>query len=86
MGVGDYSVYVFFPDGRSMDEMRWVDEETAVKVAARLVGTVGAWIGTINRIIITDGGDNTCFCWEYGKGVTFPPRDTWAKPTSPPSG
>jgi hypothetical protein len=66
-----YSVVQFFPDETYEKVLEWVGPEEAVKMAAQLAGSVGARIGTTRRIIITDGGDHTCFQWEFGKGVTF---------------
>jgi hypothetical protein len=28
----------------------------------------------VERVIITDGGDDCCFEWKRGEGVTFPPE------------
>lgn len=74
MAEGQFSVFAFFPDESYLLEAEWVDEETAVKTAARLVDTIGARIGATRRVIITDAFDLTVFQWEFGKGVTFPPR------------
>lgn len=71
MADGEYSVYAFFPDESSMADLERVDAQTAVLAAKRLTESLGARMGTTRRVIITDGGDNTCFQWEYGKGVTF---------------
>jgi len=74
----EYSVWVFFPDGTHHAVLRWVDAKTAVEKAKSQTETIGARIGTTVRIIITDGGDLTCFEWKYGEGVTYP------KPGEPP--
>ena len=34
-----------------------------------------AQIGIIRKVTIVDGDDSTCFMWEFGKGVTYPPRE-----------
>jgi hypothetical protein len=68
---GEFSVYAFFVDETSMLDLEHVDAETAVNAAKRLTESLGARMGTTRRVIIVDGGDNTCFQWEYGKGVTF---------------
>jgi len=65
----EYSVCGFFPDGTYRYIVRWVDVETAVRIAKLF-----AQPGPYTRIIITDGGDCTCFEWIEGKGVTFPPQ------------
>ena len=70
----EFSVYVFFPDGSYIAEQRFVGAETAVRTAHRISSSVGARIGTVERIIITDGGDCTCFEWTREAGVTYPER------------
>jgi hypothetical protein len=73
LGMTDeFSVWIFFPDGSHVDEVRWVDAETAVRLAKEITERPAAEIGLIERVIITDGGDNTCFEWKHGQGVTFP--------------
>jgi hypothetical protein len=72
MNDGEYSVWQFFPDDSYEPVLRRVDARTAVERAKRLTETVGARIGTTRRVIITDGGDCTCFEWKFGEGVTFP--------------
>jgi hypothetical protein len=74
MADGEYSVWAFFPDESSMADLDHVDAETAVLAAKRLTESIGGRVGTTRRVIITDGEDNTCFEWQFGKGVTFPPR------------
>ena len=51
---------------------RFVSAEEAVKTAKHYCNSVGAQIGTTERVIITDGGDCIAFQWEHGKGITFP--------------
>jgi hypothetical protein len=53
-----------------------VDAETAVTTAKRVTDSPAAQLGVVARVIITDGGDFTCFEWRAGEGVTFPPRGT----------
>jgi hypothetical protein len=71
---GEFSVWIFFAAGFHFAEAQWqwVDGETAMRTAKALTERVAARTGIISRIIITDGGDNTCFEWKYGEGVTFP--------------
>ena len=71
----EYSVYQFFPDERYEPVARLIGAEEAVRLAKQLSESLGARLGTTRRIIITDGGDETVFQWEYGRGVTFPSRD-----------
>ncbi len=67
----EFSVWLFFPDGSYVPEKRWIGAEEAVKLAKSCTERPAAVAGFIPRIIITDGGDCTCFEWEHGKGVTF---------------
>ena len=71
-GTAEFSVYQFFPDGTSYEELYCVDAESAVTKAHAITRSPGAMLGITRRIIITDGGDSTVFEWQYGKGVTFP--------------
>jgi hypothetical protein len=50
---------------------RFVYLGPAMRLAVRLTQTVAAKRGFVERVIITDGGDETCFEWQHGKGVTF---------------
>lgn len=72
--TGEFSVYQFFLDETCERIESFVDPQTAVETARRLTRTVGARLGTTARVIITDGLDFTCFEWQFGKGVTFPPE------------
>jgi hypothetical protein len=68
----EWSVWIFFPDGGHVAEAQWIGPEAAVKLAYELTRRPAARVGIIERVIITDGGDFTCFEWQFGKGVTFP--------------
>jgi hypothetical protein len=48
---------------------RWVSPREALTTAMILAKRAGS---TFDRAIITDGGDDTVFCWEHGKGITWP--------------
>ena len=69
-----YRVWVFFPDGMHHLIDDGLDARAAALCAKRQTETVGARLGTTQRIIIEDQGGDTAFQWEYGKGITFPPR------------
>jgi len=69
--TGEYSVCQFFEDGLSEYVRRWVGAQEAVEAAKHYCSSVAARCGITRRVIITDGGDCTCFEWQYGKGVTF---------------
>lgn len=67
----EYSVAQFFKDGTHEYVRRFVGPEEAVRIAKHYTDSVGARIGLVERVIITDGGDFCCFEWTHGKGVTF---------------
>lgn len=80
MAKGEFSVYQFFPDVKEPNDLyeevlRFVDAETAMHQAVRLIMSVDGQLGTTRRVIVTDGGDCVAFEWLHGKGVVFPPRD-----------
>jgi hypothetical protein len=68
----EFSVWVFWPGGWHSPLKRFTDVETAMLTAERAIGTAKI-PGDAERVIITDGGDNTVFEWQRGKGVTWPP-------------
>jgi hypothetical protein len=74
MNAREFSVYQFFPGGCHERAASFVDADTAVHIALRLSQTVGARLGVVDRIIITDCGDFTVFEWKPGEGVTYPNR------------
>lgn len=71
----EFSVWIFFPDGSHIDEGRFLKDQDAVQLAYEVTKRPAAQAGIIKRVIITDGGDCTCFEWQFGKGVTYPPRE-----------
>jgi hypothetical protein len=71
---GEFSVVEFYYNGSHAYVERWLDAESAVKLAKVCSDGATAAEGFVVKIIITDGGDNTVFQWEQGKGVTFPER------------
>jgi hypothetical protein len=68
MSEGEFSVVEFYDDGTHAYVERWLDAEHAVKLASKLAQQQR---DSVDRIIITDGGDFTVFEWTKGKGVTF---------------
>lgn len=70
--TGEFSVYRFYANGTYEAVDRYVDVETAQRVAFRSINSVGAKIGTIQRVLITDGMDLTAMEWLCGKGIVFP--------------
>ena len=49
-----------------------VDEQSAAEAFHHYTRSAGALIGFTVRVIITDGGDDTCAEWIHGEGITFP--------------
>jgi hypothetical protein len=73
MSDREFSVCQFFADGSYEYVRRFVTAEEAVHAAKHYCTSVGARLGTTERVIITDGGDCCVFEWQHGKGVVFPP-------------
>jgi hypothetical protein len=74
MSAGEFSVYQFFSDGYNERVRSHVDAKEAVEAAKHYCMSIGAQLGTTQRVIITDGGDFTVFEWKRGEGITFPPQ------------
>jgi hypothetical protein len=71
----EFSVWVFWPDESHFALARFIGAEHAVRMARLATRGWPARCIDASRIIITDGGDHTCFEWRRGEGVTFPPRE-----------
>jgi hypothetical protein len=71
---GEFSVCQFFPDGSYEYTRRYVEAEEAVKAAIHYATSVGAKLGTTERVIITDGGDCISWEWKRSEGIVFPPE------------
>lgn len=70
----EFSVCQFFADGTNEYVRRFVTIEEAVNAFRHYCHSVGAQIGFVSRVIITDGLDMTAAEWVYGKGLVFPPK------------
>lgn len=68
----EFSVYQFLECGTSECVRDRVSAREALETAASYTTRPAAVMGIIKRVIITDGGDMTCFEWINGKGVIFP--------------
>jgi hypothetical protein len=73
-----FSIVVFFDDGYHFTLDSDLLAKRAVLNTKQFIDLIemSGLVETdrrIARIIITDSGDDTCFQWEKGKGVTFPP-------------
>ena len=70
-----FCVYQFFANDAGYEKVaQYVPPEEAVRIYNGLVSSLGATIGTTEKIIITDGFDLTVLEWQYGKGIVFPPE------------
>jgi len=78
MTVHEFSVYWFDPDGNSYAEARFIEVKAACQLAKSLMERPAAQLGFIRRVIITDGGDCTCFEWKHGEGIVYPPQEAAA--------
>lgn len=68
----EFSVVEFYADGTHLYIARWLDAESAVKMAKLCCDEHVNHPDIITKIIITDGGDFTVFEWQPDKGVTWP--------------
>ncbi len=75
MSHAEWSVCQFFNDDTYEHVRRYVSEEVALAAFHHYTTGVGAQCGVTTRVIITDGSYSCCFEWQYGKGVTYSPRD-----------
>ncbi len=76
----EFSVCQFFDDDTYEYVRRFVRASEAVEAAHHYCKGVAARTGLVQRVIITDGGDDTVFEWQFGRGVTFPPEAAGAQP------
>lgn len=68
-----FDVWQFFADGVGQERVRLrVPIEEAVKAFRHYTTSVGARIGTTQRVIIVDRGDLTCAEWVFGQGIVYP--------------
>lgn len=70
---GEFSVYWWDDQGAQHTEYRYVDINVVKSAIMRLCKGPAAILGIVNRVMVTDGGDNACFDWNKTDGVVFPP-------------
>lgn len=70
---GEFNVVQFFPGGAYEYVRMDVGPEEAARAAIQYSTSVGAKVGTTERVIITDSGDSICWEWKRAEGLTFPP-------------
>jgi hypothetical protein len=71
----EFSVYWWDREGGQHEEMRFVAVESALRAVTRLTQGPAAMLGMVQRVLITDGGDCTCFDWRDGK-LIYPLRES----------
>jgi predicted metallo-beta-lactamase superfamily hydrolase len=71
MAHGEFSLYWWDPEDYQHEELRFVDDKTAVERAHILTHGPASKLGIVKRVIITDGGDCINFEWKYGEGIVF---------------
>jgi hypothetical protein len=70
--VEQFSVYWWDRDGGQHRELEHVNGERAMKAAERLILGPSSVFKIVIRLIITNGGDNTCFEWTIDGGIIHP--------------
>jgi len=70
--TNEFSVWWWDRDGGQHEELRFVEVERAFNACRRLIHGPASVFGFVDRVIITDGGDCTCFEWKKDLGVTWP--------------
>lgn len=82
--MGTFSVTQFFPDETHETVRSHVTAEEAVKAFAHYISSVGARMGTTQRVIITDDDEDFVnYEWQFGKGIVYPQQPHCAAPTAP---
>jgi hypothetical protein len=72
MTGAEFSVCQFFADGTHEYVRRYVTAKEAVEAARHYTQNVAVTMCVVERVIITDGGDDCVFEWKRGEGVTWP--------------
>ena len=75
----EFNVVQFFEDETSEYVRRNVTAKDAFDAFTHYTHSVGAQMGMVKRVIITDGLDCTNMEWQHGKGITYPTREMLSK-------
>jgi len=70
----EFNVCQFFTDGTYEYVRRNVMPLEALQAFRHYTNNVAVNMGVVERVIITDGGDDTNAEWKKGVGYTFPPE------------
>ena len=69
-----FAVQMFFADGTRRYVCRFVSAQEASRAFERCIHSVEARFGVAIRVVIADRDDCILREWQFGKGITFPPR------------
>ena len=73
--VGEqFAVLMFFAEGKRRYVRRFVSAQEACHAFEHCIHSVEARFGIPIRVVITDRDDCILREWQFGKGITFPPR------------
>lgn len=77
--TGEFSVAQFFEDGTNEYVRRFVSADEAWSAFGHYCQSIGAKMGMVARVVITDGLDFTNMEWKRGEGIVFPEdlKGTW---------
>lgn len=71
-----FNVVLFYHDGSYNYLKRWLGPEEALHLFRQAIISIGARLGIIEQVMITDGGDFCNMQWIRGKGIVFPPQES----------
>jgi hypothetical protein len=77
----EFTVHQFYADECCERVLELVDRATAMAHATRLIGSVGALLGTTVRVVVTDSAEETVFDWKSSEGMICQPTEA-----RPPAG
>jgi hypothetical protein len=70
-----FAVLMFFEDGNRRYVRRFISAQEASRTFEHCIHSVEARFGIPMRVVITDRYDCILREWQFGKGITFPPKD-----------
>lgn len=74
-GRKEFSLYWYDPNGNQIEELRFEAIDVVMaRVKSLITNPINKALGTVRKVIVTDGGDCTCFHWENGE-VIFPTEE-----------
>ena len=70
-----FAVVMFFADGKRRYVRRFASAQEACRAFEHCIHSVEARFGIPIRVVITDRDDCILREWQFGKGITFLPKD-----------